>query len=129
MACMVEPGPAGKLGRRGLAYLLAFQILLPLAAPAVDIYAIYGLIFLPPGQVAGVWFGFVLLQGATAAYALRLDHESLRPLWTLPLQQFVYRQLMYLVVVQSTVTAASGIRLPWQRIARTGQAHQALRLP
>jgi hypothetical protein len=36
---------------------------------------------------------------------------------------------MYLVVVQSTVTAASGIRLPWQRIARTGQAHQALRLP
>jgi cellulose synthase/poly-beta-1,6-N-acetylglucosamine synthase-like glycosyltransferase/peptidoglycan/xylan/chitin deacetylase (PgdA/CDA1 family) len=127
--CMAERGPAGKLGRRGLAYLLAFQILLPLAAPAVDIYAIYGLIFLPPGQVAGVWFGFVLLQAFTAAYALRLDRESLRPLWTLPLQQFVYRQLMYLVVVQSTVTAASGIRLPWQRIARTGQAHQALRLP
>ena len=127
--CMLEPGPAGKLGRRGLAYLLAFQVLLPLAAPAVDVYAIYGLIFLPSGQVAAVWLGFALLQALTAAYALRLDHESLYPLWTLPLQQFVYRQLMYLVVVQSTVTAASGIRLPWQRIARTGQAHQSLRLP
>jgi hypothetical protein len=108
---------------------LALQVVLPLAAPAVDVYAIYGLIFLPPGQVAAVWFGFVILQAFAAAYALRLDHESLRPLWTLPLQQFVYRQLMYLVVVQSTITAASGIRLPWQRIARSGQAQQALRLP
>jgi cellulose synthase/poly-beta-1,6-N-acetylglucosamine synthase-like glycosyltransferase len=126
---LVERGPAGKLGRRGLLYMLALQVVLPLAAPAVDVYAIYGLIFLPAGQVAAVWFGFVILQACTAAYALRLDHESLRPLWTLPLQQFVYRQLMYLVVVQSTITAASGIRLPWQRIARTGQAQQALRLP
>jgi hypothetical protein len=69
------------------------------------------------------------VQAATAAYALRLDHERLSPLWTLPLQQLVYRQLMYLVVVQSTVTAITGIRLPWQRVARTGQAHQALRVP
>ena len=30
-----------------------------------------------------------------AAYAFRLDKERLGPLWTLPLQQFVYRQLMY----------------------------------
>jgi cellulose synthase/poly-beta-1,6-N-acetylglucosamine synthase-like glycosyltransferase/peptidoglycan/xylan/chitin deacetylase (PgdA/CDA1 family) len=126
--CVLERGPAGKLGRRALVYLLAFQVLLPLAAPAVDLYAIYGLIFLPPGKVAAVWLGFAALQAATAAYALRLDHESLRPLWTLPLQQFVYRQMMYLVVVQSTVTALSGIRLPWQRITRTGQANQALRV-
>jgi hypothetical protein len=126
--CLFERGPAGKLGRRGLLYLLAFQILLPLAAPAVDVYAIYGLIFLPPLRVAAVWLGFVALQAATAAYALRLDHESLRPLWTLPLQQFIYRQLMYLVVIQSTVTALSGFRLPWQRISRTGEANQALRV-
>jgi hypothetical protein len=31
-------------------------------------------------------------------YAFRLDKESLGPLWRLPLQQFVYRQLMYLVL-------------------------------
>jgi peptidoglycan/xylan/chitin deacetylase (PgdA/CDA1 family)/glycosyltransferase involved in cell wall biosynthesis len=124
---LVETGPAGKLGRRGLAYLLVFQVLLPLAAPAVDVYAVYGLFFLPPAKVAAVWLGFMALQMMVAAYALRLDRESLRPLWALPLQQFVYRQLMYLVVVQSTVTAFAGIRLRWHRVDRVGHAHQALR--
>ena len=59
-----ERGPAGKLGRRGLAYLLLFQVLLPLCAPAVDVYAVYGLLFLPAGQVAAVWLGFIALQAA-----------------------------------------------------------------
>jgi cellulose synthase/poly-beta-1,6-N-acetylglucosamine synthase-like glycosyltransferase len=121
----LERGRAGKLGRRGLAYLLLFQLLLPLAAPAVDIYAIYGLLFLPWTHVAAVWCGFVAAQVATAAFALRMDRERLTPLWTLPLQQVVYRQLMYLVVVQSTVTALLGSRLRWQRIIRTGQAAPA----
>ncbi|HEX6873132.1 MAG TPA: bifunctional polysaccharide deacetylase/glycosyltransferase family 2 protein, partial [Micromonosporaceae bacterium] len=123
-----ERGRAGTFGRRGLAYLLGFQILLPLAAPAVDVYAVYGLFFLPLPQVAAVWLGFVALQMFTAAYALRLDRERMRSVWAVPLQQFVYRQLMYLVVVQSTVTALTGMRLRWHRIARTGQAQEALRL-
>jgi len=123
---IVERGPAGKLGRRGLLYLLLFQVLLPLTAPAVDAYAVYGLIFLPVAQVAGVWLGFLAIQVLTAAYALRLDREPLRPLWALPFQQVVYRQLMYLVVVQSTVTALMGIRLRWHRIVRTGSAAEAL---
>jgi hypothetical protein len=40
----------------------------------------------------------------------------------LPLQQVVYRQLMYLVVVQAAVTALLGSRLRWHRMARTGSA-------
>jgi hypothetical protein len=92
----------------------------------VDVYALYGLLLKPAAQVAAVWCGFVAVRATTAAYALRLDHERLGPLWTLPLQRLVYRQLMYLVVIQSTVTAITGIPLPWQRIARIGQAHQAL---
>jgi cellulose synthase/poly-beta-1,6-N-acetylglucosamine synthase-like glycosyltransferase len=126
---LIERGPSGRLGRRGLGYLLGFQILLPLAAPAVDVYAIYGLFFLPLASVAAVWFGFLLLQVLTAAYALRMDGERLTPLWTMPLQQIVYRQLMYLVVFQSTITALSGIRLGWQRIARRGVAGLGLEQP
>lgn len=38
----------------------------------------------------------------------------------LPLQQFVYRQLMYLVVIQSAVTAALGTTLRWHKIERRG---------
>ncbi|MFG2047702.1 glycosyltransferase [Micromonospora sp. NPDC048935] len=117
-----ESGAGGKLGRRGLPYLTVFQIVLPLTAPAVDVFAVYGLLFLPWSTLALAWAGLLLLQAATAAYALRLDRERYGPLWTLPFQQLVYRQLMYLVVVQSVVTALIGNRLRWQRIVRTGEA-------
>lgn len=123
---LVQGGASGRFGRRGLGYLALFQVLLPLAAPAVDVYAIYGLFFLPLKTVAAVWCGFMLLQVLTAAYALRMDRERLGVLWTLPLQQVVYRQLMYLVVFQSSVTALLGSRLRWHRIARTGVAGEAL---
>ncbi len=123
---LIERGAGGRLGRGGLAYLLVFQVLLPLTAPAVDVYAIYGLIFLPWWKVVTVWAGFQALQIVTAWYALRLDGERSGPLWSLPLQQVVYRQLMYLVVVQSTVAALLGNRQRWQRMHRTGQADLAL---
>jgi hypothetical protein len=125
-AALRERGPAGKLGRRGLVYLVAFQILLPLAAPAVDIFAVCGAFFLPLPQVATVWLAYTAVQLVAAGYALRLDRERLTPLWTLPLQLIVYRQLMYLVTIQSTVAALSGIRLRWQSITRTGDADQML---
>ena len=38
----VRAGASGKLGRRGLPYLLVFQVLLPLLAPAIDIATLYG---------------------------------------------------------------------------------------
>jgi hypothetical protein len=95
-------------------------VLLPLLAPVVDVFAIYGLVFLNPVRVLAVWAGFVLLQLAMGFYAFRLDGERAGPLWTLPLQQFVYRQLMYLVVIQSLVTAVLGARLRWHVIRRTG---------
>jgi cellulose synthase/poly-beta-1,6-N-acetylglucosamine synthase-like glycosyltransferase/peptidoglycan/xylan/chitin deacetylase (PgdA/CDA1 family) len=119
---LVQRGAAGRLGRRGLSYLLLFQVLLPLSAPMVDLYGLYGLLFLPVAKVAVVWAGFTAVQVATAGYALRLDRERYGPLWSLPLQQIVYRQLMYLVVFQSTVMALLGGRLRWHRMARTGAA-------
>jgi cellulose synthase/poly-beta-1,6-N-acetylglucosamine synthase-like glycosyltransferase len=115
-----ERGQAGRLGRRGLGYLLVFQVALPLAAPAVDVYALYGLAFLPWWQTAAAWAGFVALQLATTAYALRLDRERYGALWTVPFQQFGYRQVMYLVVVQSVVAALLGGRQRWQAVTRTG---------
>ena len=71
-------------------------------------FALYGLIFLDPVRIAALWLAFLVVQLVIAAYAFRLDGEPLGPLWTLPLQQFVYRQLMYLVVIQSVVTALPG---------------------
>ncbi|SFT92873.1 bifunctional polysaccharide deacetylase/glycosyltransferase family 2 protein [Arthrobacter sp. ov118] len=122
---VVQGGAAGKLGRRGLGYLLVLQVLLPLFAPVVDVFAIYGLIFLDPVRIGMLWLVFLVVQFLMAAYAFRLDNERLRPLWTLPLQQFVYRQLMYLVVIQSVVTAVAGVHLRWHRMERYG----SLRVP
>ncbi|MFI6492294.1 glycosyltransferase [Streptomyces sp. NPDC050564] len=117
---LVQRGAAGKLGRRGLGYLLLFQVLLPLLAPVVDVFAVYGLVFLDPVRIIGLWLAFLLLQLLMGLYAFRLDGERPGPLWSLPLQQFVYRQLMYLVVIQSVFTALSGSRLRWQRMERYG---------
>lgn len=117
---VVERGPGRNLGRIGLPFLICFQVLLPLLAPVVDLYAIVGLLFLNPVTVAAYWLGFLAFQLSVTAYALRLDGEPLRPLWALPLQQFVYRQLMYLVVIQSVVSALIGVRLRWQKLRRTG---------
>lgn len=115
-----EGGAAGKLGRRGLPYLLAFQVLLPLLAPIIDISAVYSILFLPSVEIAVVWLAFLALQYVAAVYAFRLDREPYGPLWSLPLQQVVYRQLMYLVVIQSVASALYGIRLRWHVMRRTG---------
>ena len=111
-----------RIGRRALPYMFLFQILLPLTAPLIDLFAIYGLIFTDPVAVIAAWGAFNLVQLGMAIFAFRLDRESLRPLWALPLQQFVYRQLMYLVIIESTVSALQGARAGWRHIPRTGDA-------
>jgi hypothetical protein len=95
-------------------------VLLPLTAPAMDAFLLYGLLFLDLRTTMLLWGGFLGAQLVTAAYAFRLDRESPAPLWSLPLQQFAYRQLMYLVVLQSVFTALAGMRLPWEKLRRTG---------
>jgi hypothetical protein len=122
---VLQRGQAGAIGRRGLPYLLAFQVLLPLLAPFIDVAALYSLLFDPTSTILYVWLGFLGLQLLSAAYAFHLDGEPLGPLATLPLQQVVYRQLMYLVVVQSLASAAYGVRLRWQVIRRTGELDAA----
>jgi hypothetical protein len=84
------------------------------------VFALYGLLFNNATHVAEVWFGFLIVQTLMCFYAFRLDKERATSLWTLPLQQVVYRQLMYLVVIHSVVTAVIGARLRWQRMDRQG---------
>jgi cellulose synthase/poly-beta-1,6-N-acetylglucosamine synthase-like glycosyltransferase/peptidoglycan/xylan/chitin deacetylase (PgdA/CDA1 family) len=117
---VIEHGPSGRFGRYCLTYLTLFHVLLPLIAPVVDVSSAYGLAFLNPVKVTLFWLAFVLIQALAGGYALWLDGERLRPLWILPLQQVVYRQLMYLVTIQSVITALAGTRQRWQVISRTG---------
>ncbi|MEU6682487.1 bifunctional polysaccharide deacetylase/glycosyltransferase family 2 protein [Streptomyces sp. NPDC046832] len=117
---LLERGTAGRFGRLGLPLLAVFQIFIPLLAPLIDILALYGLVFGNPLTTVLAWSGVLAVQAMCAAYAFHLDGERLRPLWALPLQQVVYRQVMYLVLVQACLTAINGYRLPWQRLKRSG---------
>jgi cellulose synthase/poly-beta-1,6-N-acetylglucosamine synthase-like glycosyltransferase len=117
---LVERGASGRFGRRCLIYLAVFQVALPLLAPVMDVFAVYGLVVLDPLRVAGVWLAFTAVQMVTAVYAFRLDNERLGPLWALPLQQVAYRQLLYLVGIHSVVTALLGARLRWRPLRRAG---------
>lgn len=119
-AVLDRGGSGRRLGLIGIPYMLLFQVLLPLLAPAIDLFALYGLFTGNAQSVLTIWLAFAVLQTAVTAYALHLDGESLRPLWSLPLQQVFYRQLIYLVVIQSIASAVAGARLPWHKLHRSG---------
>jgi cellulose synthase/poly-beta-1,6-N-acetylglucosamine synthase-like glycosyltransferase/peptidoglycan/xylan/chitin deacetylase (PgdA/CDA1 family) len=108
------------IGRRAIPYMFCFQILLPILAPLIDLFALYGLLFTDPLPVLGYWLAFNAVQVGLAIFAFRIDREPLGPIWALPLQQFVYRQLMYLVIIESTISALAGTRAHWGSLERTG---------
>ncbi|RGC70507.1 Poly-beta-1,6-N-acetyl-D-glucosamine synthase [Micromonospora sp. MW-13] len=117
---LLDHGASGRFSRRCLLFLSLFGVLLPLLAPMIDLLALYGLFFLDRTATVVAWLAMLAVQFLTAVVAFRLDRERLGVLWVLPLQQFVYRQLMYLVMIQSVVTALTGGRLGWQKLRRTG---------
>jgi len=117
---ILRRGAAGRLGWFGLLHIIAFQIVLPVTAPVIDVFLIYGLFFFDPGTTLVLWLSVMLLQSAGAAYAFHLDGESKSALWLMPMQQLVYRQLMYVVLAQSLAAALSGIRVRWHRMRRNG---------
>ena len=111
--------------RRCLTYMTLCQVAFPMIAPAVDLFAIWGLLSLNPWLVGGIWLAFMLVDLIVSATAFRADGENLRALWALPLIQFGHRQLLYAVVVHSLATAVCGVRLRRQRMERYGSLTQA----
>ncbi|MFF5230200.1 bifunctional polysaccharide deacetylase/glycosyltransferase family 2 protein [Dactylosporangium sp. NPDC000521] len=126
---IVDRGPSGRFGRVGLPFIAFFGIALPLLAPLIDILLVYGLCFSSWMVTTGAWLVMFAMQVLTAVVAFRLDKEKLRVLWVLPLQQIVYRQLMYLVLLQSLGTALTGARLRWHKLHRAGSAAAAAPAP
>ncbi|WP_330339663.1 bifunctional polysaccharide deacetylase/glycosyltransferase family 2 protein [Streptomyces sp. NBC_00557] len=117
---LFERGPSGRFGRVGLPLVSLFMVLAPLLAPLIDLFLVYGLVFGPTVKTIGAWCGVLAVQAVCAAYAFALDRERLTPLLSLPLQQILYRQLMYVVLLQSWITALTGGRLRWQKLRRMG---------
>ncbi|MFE9650258.1 glycosyltransferase [Streptomyces sp. NPDC006365] len=123
---VLDRGVSGRFGRRGLTYIALFQVALPLLAPVIDVFALYAVLFLDSWLAGAVWFSFLGAQLICAHYALKLDGEKVLALWSMPFQLFVYRQLTYLVVIQSMVALLFGSRLKWHRMRRSGSAAEQI---
>ncbi|WP_250403031.1 glycosyltransferase [Streptomyces cellostaticus] len=117
---VLERGASGRFGRVGLPLVSLFMVVAPLLAPLIDVFLLYGVVFGQTQKTIVAWLGVLALQAVCAAYAFRLDKERMTHLISLPLQQILYRQLMYVVLLQSWITALTGGRLRWQKLRRTG---------
>ncbi|MFI6661839.1 bifunctional polysaccharide deacetylase/glycosyltransferase family 2 protein [Streptomyces sp. NPDC050523] len=118
---LTDKGPSGRFGRVGMPLVVIFQILTPVCAPLIDVFTAYSMVFVDFTAALLAWLAVLAVQLVCAAYAFRLDREKYRYLLMMPLQQLAYRQMMYLVLIHSCITALTGGRLRWQKLKRTGE--------
>ncbi|MFF7164584.1 bifunctional polysaccharide deacetylase/glycosyltransferase family 2 protein [Streptomyces sp. NPDC008086] len=118
---LTDKGPSGRFGRVGMPLVVIFQIVTPVFAPLIDVFTVYSMIFVDFTAALLAWLAVLGVQLLCAAYAFRLDREKYRYLLMMPLQQLAYRQMMYLVLIHSCITALTGGRLRWQKLKRTGE--------
>jgi len=118
---LTDKGPSGRFGRIGMPLVVIFQIITPVFAPLIDVFTAYSMIFVDFQAALYAWLAVLGIQLVCAAYAFKLDKEKYRYLLMMPLQQLAYRQMMYLVLIHSCITALTGGRLRWQKLKRTGE--------
>ncbi|NED74151.1 glycosyltransferase [Streptomyces sp. SID9944] len=118
---LTDRGPSGRFGRIGMPLVVLFQVVTPVFAPLIDVFTLYSMVFVDFRAALLAWLAVLGIQLVCAAYAFRLDRERYRYLLMMPLQQLAYRQMMYLVLIHSCVTALTGGRLRWQKLKRTGE--------
>ena len=70
------------------------------------------------------WIGFTTIDLACGWIAFRLDVREKRfPALLLLTQRFVYRQLMYGVVIRAVGAATAGLGIGWGKLERTGRVN------
>jgi cellulose synthase/poly-beta-1,6-N-acetylglucosamine synthase-like glycosyltransferase len=140
-------GRYGWFGRVVLPSLWLFQIAYQVLSPIIDLEIVWtsvrlGRAYLTSAMLTRDWrplpqavesftgigtlfVFFFLLELAGALVAYRLERERPRDLWWLFWQRFVYRQLMYAVVLKSIRRAILGRRTGWGKLQRKGTAMTA----
>jgi cellulose synthase/poly-beta-1,6-N-acetylglucosamine synthase-like glycosyltransferase/peptidoglycan/xylan/chitin deacetylase (PgdA/CDA1 family) len=143
LQCLWKHRGALREGRpHGLAWIgipqaWLFQILFSLVSPMIDLALVLSL-FMTWGRVqqhgwaqthtdlgwmAGFWLLFVTVDLLCGWVAFRMDSREGRfPAFLLIAQRFVYRQLMYWVVIKAFSAALRGHWVGWGKLERTGRA-------
>ena len=124
----------GAFGTIAMPSLWVYQIGFQAIAPVVDLTIVWSLIyshFIAPNtshqnasMLLGYWALFSAIELLGAWVAFRLDREDKKLLIWLLFQRFVYRQLMYYVIVKSLVFAVRGSLVGWGKFERKGTVQQ-----
>ena len=143
-------GRYGWFGKVMLPALWLFQVAYQVISPLVDLQILWSV-----GSVTQAWIAsqhsmevqtlphaigklylilfmyafFFVVELVGSAVAFKLDKEDGRMLVWLFWQRFLYRQLMYAVLLKSIKTAISGIRAGWGKLERKGTVEMAADTP
>ena len=125
------------LGFFALPQIWLFQIVLTVAAPLVDLGAIWSIAsaimthYSHPVEWSSddlvrtlfYWTAFVLVDISAALLGMALEKRApWKEIVWLPVQRFGYRQMMYYVVVKAVITAIRGPRVGWGKLERRNTA-------
>ncbi|MEA3001075.1 MAG: peptidoglycan-N-acetylglucosamine deacetylase [Sphingomonadales bacterium] len=135
-AVLTQGSPKG-LARIGMPQAWLFQIFFSIVSPLIDLALLLSLAA-TVGRVeqhgwaqthtdlfrmAAYWIVFVAIDLASGLVAYRMDVRERRfPAMLLIAQRFVYRQLMYWVVIRAVAAALHGRWVGWGKLERTGRA-------
>jgi cellulose synthase/poly-beta-1,6-N-acetylglucosamine synthase-like glycosyltransferase/peptidoglycan/xylan/chitin deacetylase (PgdA/CDA1 family)/spore germination protein YaaH len=123
----------GALGFVAMPNVWIFQVLFPLVSPVMDLMLLWSafqaLLIKLSGQseyttnnlkqVLFYYALFLAVDWLAAAFAFFLEKkDKYRLLWWLLLQRFVYRQVMYYVMVKSVAVAIRGAVVGWGKLER-----------
>ncbi len=77
-------------------------------------------------RMALYWIAFTAIDVACGAVAYRLEPRETRyPAFLLVAQRFIYRQIMYSVVIRAVATAILGPWVGWGKLERSGRVQSA----
>jgi cellulose synthase/poly-beta-1,6-N-acetylglucosamine synthase-like glycosyltransferase/peptidoglycan/xylan/chitin deacetylase (PgdA/CDA1 family)/spore germination protein YaaH len=130
-----EGRPRG-LARIGMPQAWLFQVLFSLVSPMIDLALLFSIVMTwgrvsqhgwaqthsDLGKMAFFWLLFVTVDLICGWIAFRMDKREKRfPGLLLIAQRFVYRQLMYWVVLKAVSAALRGHWVGWGKLERTGR--------
>ncbi len=120
-------------GMIAMPHILVYQMILPFLAPLADLVLVFSLIaaafnIIPvsAGHIILYYTIFSVVDMAGAALAFAYEKENYKKLlWMIP-QRFIYRQLMYYILLKSFSRALKGELQGWGVLKRTGNVKQAV---
>jgi len=114
------------LGWVVLPNMLIYQLLLPLLSPLVDIMLIVSLVSGKTMMVVFLYFGYMLIDLliSTIAYYIEKKTIPIAKLLLIIPQRIIYRQLLFVVLIQSYLRAIKGELVLWGILKRTGNVSE-----